>query len=533
MINKCEFCKNELKKIVVSSHVKFRCGICLVQVKTSEKSCPEHSGNNIIPFELPEKSYYRKCTNCVNITRPKVQEVPLEKKQSKLERVIQFDRRLMSKLNKKENQPMETINIVLDHIRKYNAKGVMTELNRYWLPESEMDEILEITGSDKWVEKTKLANIVLWTLSMFLNKEKESFSIQDIANASASLLGRKLTNTASADHNSIGVRLENENLIKGLEMILQSCSEKLQTKVFEEGEFYVNVYYDWFYIVKTGNVWSVCGKSGKGDNAHAIKIGIGYEWDTNAVVSLVMHGDSGKNDSVSFRENLMITERPGIVHITDRGPFSFDTMREIQKNNQHFIIRLKDNTLLKTVHPSNLIPYTIFLDTASNPKVTILEEKIVKLKTANDIGELTYVKFQYKSLRTGKFETVKLISTLRLPTETIMNVHAWRWVATEIEFRTLQHQFGLEKIFLKKPEKVWPLLLLVLSGKMLMELTYHAVHSLHGRINRIPMQTARFRRGFDNFVTALFNDEDDPVSMFESCGDPYCPFNKKHGQRRK
>ncbi len=174
-----------------------------------------------------------------------------------------------------------------------------------------------------------------------MNSKNAALPINAISDASASLLGRKLTNEDPVSNNALGVRLEKPEFVDGLEQILQLCSAQLGSEVFNDAQNLIPTYYDWFYFVKSGKVWKRCKMVGRGNDNIAIKIGIGMDWESKAVVSLVMHGTEHPNDTKSFRNHLMINNRSRIVHITDKGPFDTNTMVEIIKNKQHFIIPMK------------------------------------------------------------------------------------------------------------------------------------------------------------------------------------------------
>jgi len=287
------------------------------------------------------------------------------------------------------------------------------------------------------------------------------------------------------------------------------------------------------HLVKSGNEWQICQELGRSKGSYGLKIGIGIEWESKAIVALTMHGERHSNDAVSFREELMLSQRTGLVHITDKGPFSSETMVQIQKNCQYFIIKLKSKVKYKLVHQVFLGNFTFQLETASRTKIRLLEEKLIKLEVNPELNDLKYIRFQYNSLKTGQFKTIEVITSLPLSAEQIIRAHAWRWTATETEFRILQHQFGLEKLFIKKPHKAWPLLLLVLCGKMLMELTYRSIHLLHGGSKTAATAPASFRRGFKKFVDAVLLGIEDPFELIEPCDDAYCCFRNNHGQRRK
>lgn len=523
--NHCANCGSELKKSVKRAYSNYRCSICNYNVPSDTKSCKNHPNAGYLETKYPEQVMNFKCKNCglAPIKKPKTAKQSLKAVDS-LQRSIMFDRKFMQTLSNSSHGSQKVISSLINHI---DNRKVMTEFKELWLPEDELSMILEQTECDKWVEKTRLKNVILWALSLFMSSKNASLPIKAISDASASPLGRKLTEGSPVSNNALGVRLEKPEFVAGLEKILQLCSAQLGSDVFNDGQNLVPVYYDWFYFVKSGNTWERCKEVGRGSENNGIKIGIGMDWESKAVVSLIMHGEDHPNDTKSFRNHLMIINRPGIVHITDKGPFDTNTMVEMINNKQHFIIPLKQNIKYNLVYQIHKGVREFTLRTPSEPKIKILEESMINLTANPKLRDLKVIKFQYNSPKTGKFESMELISSLPMSAEDIIEMSAWRWRSTETEFRTFQHEFGLEKLFLKLPEKTWPLLLIVLSCKMLLELTFRCIHMLHG--GKV-MDTATFKRGFGKFLNAIFDGEE-PWSNIEPCNSPICPYRKKHGQR--
>lgn len=556
----CTNCDNGQIKVIVPEHTKYRCNECKWVVSNETKRCKYHPETGSYPTVHPEKSHKRTCKICKGdgfVT----QEIPKEQNQKtvddssdaddssdeqvlkavdSLQRTIKFDRQLQQAVKdfnqSRLNHPQKLIKTIVKHIERYKPDEAIAAFKQAIMPGELFELTTEETDCDKWVEKTHISNLIMWVLTLFLQNKNKDLAIQQIADASGSFLGREFsTHGKSVDHGTVGKRLEKPRLIEALEMMLQLCSAQLEHNAFDDNGSYVNIYYDWFYLVKGGNEWKVCQKVGRTGEANAIKIGIGIEWDSKAVVAITMDGETHRNDGKCFKEDLMLTERPGVVHITDRGPFDTKTMERIRQNQQHFIIKLKKNIKYKTAHQIFLGDHRFELNTPTKTKIRLLESKVIRIQANPQLGEIKYIRFQYNCLKEGKFKTVELISSLPLSAEEIIQSHAWRWVATETEFKVLQHQFGLEKVYIEKPEKAWPLLLLVLCGKMLMEFTYRAIHLIHGsdEIIQLPkMQTAPFRSGFKNFLIAVLRGEEDPMTMIEPCSDPYCCFRNNHGQRR-
>lgn len=540
----CEYCENGQISYVLDTHTKYRCNECRRVVQTSTQTCKNHLKAGSYPTLHEGVEVTRACKSCkgtgykeYNSEFDKNAATGLQKAVDSLQHSISFDRKLVQAVkNFQADNPFSFFRKVVDHLEHYKPKKAIEAFRQAFVPKKVMNEIADTTECDKWVEKNRLSNIIMWTLSFFLQYKTEELTIKEIANASGLTLGRALSDDGrEVSHNAFGVRLEKSKLIKALEMMLQLCSTQLSSKVYTEDNGLINVYVDWFYIVKSGKEWDVCKSIGKDQSSKAIKIGVGIEWESKAVVSLIMHGEHLSNDVVSLRDHMMIPDRPGIVYISDMGPSDTNLWDKMKHDNQFFIIQLKKNLNYQVVSTLYKGKAKITLDTPTQNTVTILDEKLISLNAKPDLGVLKYIRFQYNSIREGgKIKTIELISSLPLSAEEIVQSHAFRWVATETEFNVLQHQFGLEKLYVKKPEKVWAILLLVLTGKMIMEFLYRAIHSIHGStaiVSLQRMQTASFRRGFDKFLDAVLEGKEDPWSLINPCGSSSCCFRNTPGKR--
>lgn len=526
--NHCINCNTELKKVTQPAYTKYKCSECGYHVPNKTRLCEKHPNADAYEIKVKENSSFRKCRNCGTLPKRKTKNGKQLKAKDSLQHQVKFDRKFMRVLEKsqKNRDPKKVLMALVKHINKYSSKKAITDFKETILPNELLSGIIDSTDCDKWVEKSKLENMVLWTLTLFLNGKLASLPIKAIADASSTPLARKLTDEKPVDHNTLGVRLEKPNLVSGLETVFQLCSAQLGTQVFNNGQNLIPVYYDWFYFKKSGNIWVPCKEIGSGDNTKGIKIGIGTDWESNAIVSLIMHGEEHPNDAKSFRRDLMISERPGLIHISDKGPSSSYTMQKILENKQHFIIPLKKNIKYNVLYQINVGVQELTLRTPSAPKIRILEESIIQLTNNLISRDLKYIKFQYNSSETGEFKTMELLSSLPMDAAKIIEMSAWRWRSTETEFRIYQHEFGLEKIYLKKPEKVWPLLLLVLICKMLLEFIFRCIHMLHGG----RMMMSPFKRGLAKFLNAVISGEE-AWSLIEPCNSPVCPYRRKHGQR--
>jgi hypothetical protein len=526
----CGSCGLELKRSLKSAHTKHRCSQCNMYISSSKLQCKKHPTASFVVEAHPPGEMIFACKNCQKNSNSTIltNEAELQAA-TKLSRSIIFDRKIMQALTLSDtDQLMQQLS---RHISDYNPKEAIAALKELLLPAQELETILQETNCDKYVEKSKLGNIILWGLSFLVNGKHASLPLAAISDASHSTFARNLTATAAIDHNALGVRLENPALVEGLEQVFQLCVARLQSDVFSESSSLLPIYYDWFFFVKKGNVWEECHKVGRDQSSHGLKVGVGRDWQSKAIVSLVMYSDEHPHDTKSFRHDLMIISRGNIVHVADKGPFDSKTLEQILANHQHFIMPMKQNV-------GYAVSYELAVnsDTAefhasipSQPLVRLLEEKVIRLNTNPDMGEFKLIIFQYNSFKTGKFETVELLSSLQLPAQEIINMAAVRWRATETEFRTLQHEFGLEKLYVHKAEKVWPIMLLVLICRMLLEILFRSIHEVH---SSDALNDAEFKRSFARFVDAII-DGRDPWIEIEPCVSHLCPYRRQKGQRRR
>lgn len=144
-----------------------------------------------------------------------------------------------------------------------------------------------------------------------------------------------------------------------------------------------------------------------------------------------------------------------------------------------------------------------------------------------ELPALKYVKFRYNKTSNGQFETIELISNLPLDILDIIELSAQRWRATETEFNILQHGFGLEKVFVQHPEKVWPLFLIALICKSILEMILNAIHSAHG--GRLDM--ASFKINLGTIIEHIASGRGDKLPL-TPCDSSFCPYRRKRGLRR-
>ncbi len=167
------------------------------------------------------------------------------------------------------------------------------------------------------------------------------------------------------------------------------------------------------------------------------------------------------------------------------------------------------------------------LDISSNPEIFLLSSKIIKLDANPDLPALKYVKFRYNKPTNGQFETIELISNLPLDILDIIELSAQRWRATETEFNILQHGFGLEKLFVKDPKKVWPLFLIALICKTILELILKAIHSVHGG----HLDMASFKVNLGIIIEHIASGRSNKLPL-TPCDSPLCPYRRKRGLRK-
>ena len=339
----------------------------------------------------------------------------------------------------------------------------------------------------------------------------------------------KLTEIVNGDRtvispNALGVKLEDEKLIAALEQTVFSTSDLLGSRVFKKDTNLLPIYYDWTFIVKQGNCWELCKELP--DGHHGIKIGMAYDNESKSVVSLTMHGTDHPADVKAFENHLMVKERVGIIHIPDMGPYSAATLQTIDSLGQYFIIRKRQD-----IEP--ILVYQTFAgrknyqleEIASKPHIVLLSDSVVTVQTKDvTLSNVREIVFQRHD-KEGKFETIVLLSNLHHDALTIIELSASRWACTETIFRMLKHEFGLNKLYVKKSEKAWALLLVTIISVQLLEIAFQAIHYLHGG----KLTPKEFRMGFYRFLSNFPNQE--AYQYLTPCSSPTCPYRRKHGQR--
>ena len=130
----------------------------------------------------------------------------MEKAFDSLHKTLKFDRKLLQAFNnaQREKHPLDLIKVIVRHIEKYQPQEAIKAFRQAWLPQYAKDQIRDETQCDKWVEKTSISNIMMWTLALFLQSNTEDLAIQQIADASATVLGRQLSDGEVVDHNTVG-----------------------------------------------------------------------------------------------------------------------------------------------------------------------------------------------------------------------------------------------------------------------------------------------------------------------------------------
>ena len=525
--NHCSKCGFELKISFRRASIKYRCLECKYYIPMDTQICNKHGDVGFIVEEHAEKTLNFRCKNCGHKEiEHSAKTKTLAARNDNLFREMTFDRKMIRAIqeNTRNNDSQA---LIKNFFESLDRRGNLDKLDKFIFPEAIFNEILENTECDKNTEKSQLKNIIYWFLSTFMSGNLEALAIKAVSSNSERNLSRSLTNNAVISPNALGVRLEKDKVISALEQLLQLCTGISGTTVFNGEESLRPIFYDWMYITKNGGSWEICHKLGKGDDNHGFKIGVGVDWFTKSIVSLVFHGEEHPNDNLSFQRDLCITDIPGLVHITDRGPFDTYFMASIHKKSQYFVIRLKKNIKYTTIHSQDLENQRHRIDISSNPEILLYESKIIKLDANPELPALKYVKFRYNKTSNGQFETIELISNLPLDVLEIIELSAQRWRATETEFNILQHGFGLEKVFVQDPEKVWPLFLISLICKSVLEMILKAIHSAHG--GRLDM--ASFKINLGTIIEHIAWGRGDKLPL-TPCDSAFCPYRRKRGLRK-
>ena len=524
--NHCSKCGFAIKIVSRKASIVYNCLECGYRIPSDTKICKKHGNAGSKEILLAGTQMTYKCKKCgykaKNYTKPQTKTNPLE---DILFKKLKFDRKFIHEYSRSLNDDGYLLQYFLKSLDK---RKDVSYLKNFMLPSDILSNITKLTKCDKGVEKSYLENIIYWFLSTFMSGNIESLAINAASNQSARTVSRTLTNNSVISANALGVRLGNDKLIEGLEKILEFCTARAQTKVFEDNGVLRPVFYDWMYITKSGDSWKICDNLPRSDEFHGFKIGVGMDWNTKSVVSLIFHGESHPNDNLSFQRDLCIVNAQGLIHITDRGPFDTQYMETIVNRGQYFIIRLKKNIKYTTLYSKKYKNAEVVLNIASSPKITILETGIIKLNANPDLSELKYIKFQYNNHKSGRFETIELVSNLQLDTVDIIELSAQRWRATETEFKILQDGFGLEKVYVRDPSKVWPLFLIALICKSLFQRVLTAIHSIHGGT----LDMGDFKINLGIIIEHIARGSGNKLPL-TPCNTILCPYRKKHGVRLK
>ncbi|MFV2014068.1 MAG: transposase [Candidatus Heimdallarchaeota archaeon] len=524
--NHCSKCGHTIKISDYPATIVYKCLECGNRISTATRICKKCGK---AAYTEVKKSAYSIAKNCENCGY-KEKKVDLQKRTKSLPindplfRKLNFSREIKHLVSSIRNERL----LMQKFMSSLSSTKAVASLKTFMFPHDMLENITTSTSCDKAVEKSFLENIILWFFSTFMSGNYEQLAINAVAHNSAKIISRTLTDDSVISANALGVRLENDKLVEALEMFLEFDSFMRQSEIFTDNDCLKPVYYDWMYITKSGDSWKICNSILGSDEFSGFKIGIGMDWTTKSIVALTLHGTEHPNDALAFKRDLCIRNVRGLIHISDRGPFDSKYQEEISKRNEYFIIQLKDNMKYRTIHSLTTHNELYELSTPSKPKIKLLKTGIITLKANPDLGPVKYIKFQYNNQRTGRFETIELISNLMLDAIDIIELSAQRWISTETQFNILQHGFGLEKVFVKNPRKVWPLLLLALICKSLFERILTAIHSAHG--GTINIATFKINLGILIEHIAVRNVEKLPL---DPCNSIICPYRRKRGTRLK
>ena len=345
-INHCTKCGFDLKISIRRSSKKYRCLECNYYIPMDTKYCNKHGNVGFTVEEHAEKKLNYRCKNCghkeIDNYRKSKALSERSKKNDSLFKEMNFDRKMVMAIQQ-YNKNKDSEALIKNFFESLHRRNNLEKLDKFIFPEVLFNEILENTECDKNTEKSGLKNIIYRFLSTFMSGNLEALAIKAAS-----------SNDAVISPNGLGVRLGKDKVITALEQLLQLCTGLSGTTVFDGEETLRPVFYDWMYITKSGSSWKVCHKLGRGDDSHGFKIGVGVYWNTKAIVSLVFHGEEHPNDNLSFQRDLCIKDIPGLVQISDRGPFDTKFMGSIDQKSQYFVIRLKKNTKYTTIHSQDL-----------------------------------------------------------------------------------------------------------------------------------------------------------------------------------
>ncbi|MCY3415151.1 MAG: transposase, partial [Candidatus Heimdallarchaeota archaeon] len=514
-------CGFEIKIVDRSSTVVYNCLECGYRIPTDTKICRKHGDAGYKEIILPASKMIYKCKKCGS-KEQKSRNLLNEENLDHLFRKVTFSRSIQQLVRELADDRI----LMRKFLNSLNSNNSVAALKDFMFPDDILGNIADLTGCDKAVEKSHLKYLILWFFSLFTNGNYEQLAVNAVAQNSARIISRTLTDDRVISANALGVRLENERVVDALEKVLEFDSMRKQSEIFTDSDGLKPVFYDWMYLTKSGDVWEFCQKIPSSDTFHGFKIGFGVDWNTKAIVALNIHGAEHPNDALAFRRDLSLKNVKGLVHITDRGAFDSQTLQKIDECDEYFIIRLKKNLKYRFIFEQQVSNEKYSLAITSRPKIRLLSSGMIKLDANPELGGLKYVKFQYNNPNTGKFETLELISNLKMDSIDIIELSAQRWRATETEYNILQHGFGLEKIFVRKPEKVWSLVLIAVICKSLFERILTAIHAAHGGI----LDLATFKRDLGILIEHIARGGGNTLPLSQ-CNSITCPYRRERGRR--
>lgn len=536
-IAKCQNCGNQARPIEIPKTPYYRCDecntFCSIEKRNGKILCQTHSIEVNVSYRKTKQQWYcNQCQSFVKVLRTSKRDEQakqhFQEALPKLRKVVMWKREVKYFVDKGNKD--EFFRRLLRHLATYEEDEIFKKIKEYLLAKDVMQQIVTTTKCDDYAEKSFLSKIIFWALSYFINNtNKPNLTIKGISNESNKPIANNFTDDVIISENALGKRLENENLVKGLEHTLQFTSEMVGSRAFDQTTNddvvlgYIPIYYDWVYFVQRGPKWELCKKVNKDE--HGIKVGIARDWETEAVVGLVAHFTEHPGDREAFQSYLMYSGRKHIIHVSDSGPLAIGLLIEIDEKDQFFILpRRKDTTTILEQNEFKGEKKMVFGD---NHQITVLEVNQVTLKNRKqEIKHCKEIRIRTNG-RDGKFKYVRLVSNLNLNYENILKIGYKRWRATETEHRRFKQEFGLHKVYLQKPEKFWPLLLLVLISIQLLKLCYRGLHLAHGG----KLQPKTFREGFCKFLNAVMREDPKAWKHLPKCDAAMCPYGRSKRQR--
>lgn len=525
--NLCTKCTSTLKLVELKERTQHFCPTCKKWVKRNEKKQCRNCRGAVKTYLMGARAQWM-CSECRTFgPSPNTKEKKEPSSPPKVLRTMKWDRNMQQAVkqgNMKKILEKLTTTALYPHQKTEEEETILAELRNYLIPETMIETMKNATQGDKWVEKTTTRNLVSWALTMLINNHsKGAFTIKGLAENSVTTIGQMLGEGVVVGHNAIGERIKKEEVIQALEIGLQLSSTLLGAEKELTTKTFVPVYYDHTYLVKKGGTWELCKKVEK--ETKGVKIGVAREWESEALVGITCFFDKHPGEKEALEEYLLIDWRPGIIHVTDKGPFALPFLAQIQEAKQFFIMPRKKDLTVE-------VEGTLFLgreqlQVSPRTKVWILREDLVTLTTkTTTLPRCKLITLQLQGEK-GTFKTIQLITNLPHTRQEIVKIGAKRWRATETEFNIWKNIYGFKHLAIRNAEKVWPLLLLLLIATQLLTLALRGLHHLHGGEHRPLTARAELAR----FLYAFTRGHPEPWTMLKKCSSPLCPYGRKQGER--